>query len=149
MPYIYAAALYCDKCGRMLIKELEAQGKSDEYGDSERWPQYHSSEYEHTDGPEHCDCGPECLDAVEVDGSKIGAWLGNELTAEGQAYVASVKGAVGDWWRDVYGIPCIVMKSPGRRAGRRARRPGRQRGNVWFCGVDVERAQRRLARMGW
>ena len=149
MPYMYAATFYCDKCSRAIMEQLEADGKSDE-GDSDGWPQYYDLDDEHTDGPEHCDCGPECLNAVEVaDGRKIGAWLGNELTAEGQAYVASVKGAVGDWWRDLYGIPCIVMKSPGRRAGRRAHRPGRQRGTVWFGEVDVERAQRRMARMGW
>ena len=148
MPYMYAATFYCDDCGRAIKKMLKRNGKSDD-GDSDGWPQYHNLEYAETDCPEHCDCGPECLNAEEVDGRKIGAWLGNELTAEGQAYVASVKGAVGDWWRALYGIPCIVMKSPGRRAGRRARRPGRQRGNVWFCGVDVERASRRLARMGW
>jgi hypothetical protein len=96
--YMYQAALYCEDCGEAIRKKLEEQGEAPEDPDDET--SYDSSDFPagpypdgggEADGPQHCDCGAECLDAVTLPcGDKIGAWLENPLTEDGVRDVISV-----------------------------------------------------------
>lgn len=100
--YIYQAAIYCEDCALAICKRLKAEGnrRSD---DSDEWPLRSSAEGGgEADSPEHCDSGEDCLNAIDLaDGRKIGAWLENDLTSEGVAYVreAVIKGGeVAELW---------------------------------------------------
>lgn len=96
--YIYAADLYCEDCGEAIQKRITEEGFAPEYPNDER--SYDSDEFPkgpypdgggEADYPQHCGAGPDCLNAIEFpDGIKVGAWLGNELTADGVEYVREV-----------------------------------------------------------
>jgi len=82
--YVYQAALLCDDDGADLIKKLKKEGVEDS-GESDDFPQgpfsYGGGE---SDYPQHCDFGVRCVAALKLpDGTKIGAPLGNPLTADG------------------------------------------------------------------
>jgi len=89
--YIYCADIYCEDCGRAIKRAIQQEGNApadpaDEYS-------FNSDEYlkgpypeggGEADCPQHCGDGPDCENAIEFDdGTKIGAWLENALTAEG------------------------------------------------------------------
>jgi hypothetical protein len=95
--YMYQAALYCGPCGRAIRDRLDTKGKAPEDTDDES--SYDSDEYPkgpypdgggESDSPQHCDSGAECLDALDMGGDfgKVGAWLENDLTADGVQHVA-------------------------------------------------------------
>jgi hypothetical protein len=111
--YIYNADIYCEDCGEAIRKELTREGSAPENPDDER--SYDSDEFPkgpypdgggESDSPQHCGSGEGCLNAIELsDGHKIGAWLENELTMEGVAYVQeaiSEGGEVAEMWRGFY-----------------------------------------------
>lgn len=59
-----------------------------------------------SDSPWHCGAGSDCLNAIELsDGTKVGAWLENELTTDGVDYVREAiqgGGEVAGMWADFY-----------------------------------------------
>jgi len=83
--YIYNADLYCDDCGMNIIDKLTIKDS----GDSDDYPQYVDEDYSETDSPNHCGNGPDCLAAETYDGRKVGAYLNQCLTSEGQSYALS------------------------------------------------------------
>ena len=112
--YIYAADLYCEDCGEAIRKQITQEGFAPKDPEDE-WS-YDSDEYPkgpYPDGggkanwPQHCGAGSECLNAIELsDGTKVGAWLENELTTEGVEYVRKVTqegGEVAELWVEFYG----------------------------------------------
>jgi hypothetical protein len=91
--YIYNADQYCEDCGQAIKDRLKAEGHAPANPDDEHT--YDSGEYpkgpyvpNESDGVDHCGSGDDCVNAIELsDGRKIGAWLENELTADGVSYV--------------------------------------------------------------
>jgi len=94
--YIYQADLWCGRCGRQLRRDLEAKGQAPDHPDDET--SYDSDEFpkgphqpDASDTPDHCAAGPDCLAAdvvVEPSGERrVGHFLKNPLTGEGEAYV--------------------------------------------------------------
>lgn len=91
MAYIYCADIYCDDCGEAIRERLTAEGKApadpaDEWSyDSDYFPKV-AGDDEESDTPEHCAYGENCLNAVEIEGGKVGLLFG-ELTLDGVDYV--------------------------------------------------------------
>ena len=85
--YVFQAALYCAKCGGALIRDLRQRGVEDT-GDSDDFPQgpFPDGGGE-ADTPQHCDSGAQCLGAEVIGGRRVGAFLENPLTGDGEAYV--------------------------------------------------------------
>jgi len=86
--YAYQGALYCEECGRRLIKFL---GSKEDSGDSSDYPQgpYLDGGGE-ADAPQFCDSGEYCPNAFASPGRgvrKSGCPLGNPLTSDGIKYV--------------------------------------------------------------
>jgi hypothetical protein len=108
--YLYNAALWCDDCGREIRRRIEAAGNApespqDEHSyDSDDYPKWVDEDYSETDSPNHCDAGPDCVNAEVINGERYGCLLRESLTAEGEAYVRDATGPVSDWWRAQYGI---------------------------------------------
>lgn len=112
MAYIYAADIYCDDCGEAIRERLTAEGKApadptDEWSyDSDDFPKVADDDDE-SDSPQHCACGENCLNAVEIEGGKVGFLFG-ELTRDGVDYVeeaieeANLDGS--SWSREVVGL---------------------------------------------
>ena len=112
--YIYQAALFCEDCARDIRKHIKLAGDApenpgDEYSyDSDEFPKGpYSDGGGAADCPHHCDSGADCLNAIELPGgAKIGAWLENDLTAEGAEYVRQAVadgGDVAELWAQWYG----------------------------------------------
>lgn len=93
MAFIYAADVYCGDCGNDICARLKAAGTAPEDPDDET--SYDSGDYpksaddnEEADCPQHCGSGADCLNAHQLpDGSKIGQFLRNQLTTDGEKYV--------------------------------------------------------------
>lgn len=102
--YIYAAELYCKECGEAIRKRLTEEGLTPEYDDFLKGP-YPDGGGE-ADCPQHCRAGPECFNAIELsNGTKVGAWLENDLTLDGIEYVHKAireGGEVAELWARVY-----------------------------------------------
>ena len=94
--YMFQGALYCTDCGRDIQDTLRKEGKDpededdEESFDSDDFPKGPFSEGGgEADSIHHCDSNGECLNAIKLPcGSKIGAWLGNDLTGEGDRWLA-------------------------------------------------------------
>ncbi|MBZ5709661.1 hypothetical protein [Nannocystis pusilla] len=115
--YSYRADVWCGRCGRQLRRDLAAKGQAPERPDDETT--YDSDEFpkgpyrpDASDKPDHCAAGPDCLAAevvVEPSGERrIGHFLQNPLTREGEAYVqrAIAEGSpvAVQIWAPFYGI---------------------------------------------
>ncbi len=111
--YIYAADIWCEDCGEAIREKITQEGNAPKNSKDER--PYDSDEYPkgpYTDGggesdtPEHCAAGAECSNAIKLlDGTKVGAWLENELTTEGVKYVREAiqeGGEVAELWAEFY-----------------------------------------------
>lgn len=92
--YIYQADLYCEDCGKSICQKLKDEGKAPEMPDDEHT--YDSDEFPkgpysdgggESDGPHHCAAGDDCINAIEIRDTKVGAFLENDLTADGIAYI--------------------------------------------------------------
>lgn len=89
--YIYNAEIFCEDCGEKIREDLTAAGKAPANPDDEHT--YDSSEYPkgpisdgggESDCVQHCGCGPDCINAIELDdGTKVGVLLENPLTSDG------------------------------------------------------------------
>lgn len=121
--YIYTADLYCEDCGvalrEMILGESAPEFDPDDETtyDSDEFPKgpYEDGGGE-ADSPHHCGSGAECCNAITLkDGSKVGAFLENPLTCEGQQYV---RDAIADFhqqgrgqeevlrlWAEYYNLP--------------------------------------------
>ena len=111
LVYLYLADLYCQQCGEAIRDKITSEGfapvdPDDEFSyDSDNFPKgpYPTNE---SDCPEHCGAGPDCINAIELeDGSKIGAWLENDLTKDGVEYVHKAireGGEVAELWAGYY-----------------------------------------------
>ena len=94
--YMFQGALYCEDCGEDIRARLRKEGKvpededDEESFDSDEFPKGpYSDGGGESDSVQHCDSGGECLNAIKLPcGSKIGAWLGNDLTGEGDRWLA-------------------------------------------------------------
>lgn len=112
MAYIYAADIYCDNCGEAIRQRLTAEGEApadpaDEWSyNSDDFPKV-AGDNDESDTPEHCACGENCLNAVEIEGGKVGLLFG-ELTSDGVDYVeeaieeANLDGS--SWSREIIGL---------------------------------------------
>jgi hypothetical protein len=107
--YIYNGDIYCEQCGNEICKTLDSRGV-DDTGDSDDYPQgpYNDGGGE-ADVPQHCGSHANCVDAMTIDGRKVGLFLGNPLTSYGYEYVREAlankpDNAVVQMWADWYGI---------------------------------------------
>jgi len=111
--YIYGAGSYCEQCGEAIRKLITRRGFAPKNPDDER--SYDSGEFPkgpypdgggEADYPQHCSAGGDCINAIGFsDGCKVGAWLENELTAEGVEYVREAireGGGVAELWAEYY-----------------------------------------------
>lgn len=82
---IYNAEMYCDDCAEKIKRRIEADG---------------------SDSPQHCAAGGGCVNAHEFEGGcKIGVWLENDLTLDGEDYVKDAVregGDVAELWAYYY-----------------------------------------------
>jgi hypothetical protein len=148
--YVYNADLYCADCGRDIIANLrELGGKPDPDGDSEQWPQgTYSNGGGESDTPCHCGAGAECLNAIEVDGHWVGAFLENPLTDEGREYVKSKAREelteLVKLWCEFYDIDAFAYSGPvtfsGKFGGQDVKgdvvNPGECFGRTWLIYVE-------------
>jgi hypothetical protein len=112
MSYIFNADVYCDDCGEDIRRTIDAAGNAPADPDDEH--SYDSGEYpkcsggcsDESDCPDHCGSGEDCINAHEFpDGWKIGVWLGNALTTDGENYVKEAVrdgGEVAELWAKYY-----------------------------------------------
>ena len=112
MCVIYQADVYCDDCGRDIVRRLKGEGKNPADFDDENL--YDSDEYpkdgdddEESDSPQHCGNGADCVNAIVLsDGSKVGCLIGTNLTSEGMDYVREAVQEGGmvarEVWRDEF-----------------------------------------------
>ena len=94
--YMFQGALYCEDCGQAIQEEIRQDGKAPEDEDDER--SFDSDDFPkgpfgdgggEADSIHHCDSNERCLNAIELPcKSKIGAWLGNDLTSEGAQWLS-------------------------------------------------------------
>jgi hypothetical protein len=94
--YMFQGSLYCEDCGRDIQDKIREEGKAPEEEDDEE--SFDSDDFPkgpfgdgggEADSIHHCDSNGECLNAIKLPcGSKIGAWLGNDLTSEGDEWLA-------------------------------------------------------------
>lgn len=107
--YIYQADIFCADCGRSIRKRIKQEGKApadprdENTYDSDEYPKgpYQDGGGE-ADCPQHCGAGADCLNAMELGGFKVGAWLENPLTADGVAYVRQAEGLAAEFWGQMY-----------------------------------------------
>jgi hypothetical protein len=122
MAYAYNADIFCDRCGNAIKFALRADHKGPEDEDdqssfdSDDFPKW-ADEDEATDCPQHCGAGEECKDAIDLEGRKVGALIGSNLTREGIEYVIETlsepartrfQRALGALWAEAYGITYAV-----------------------------------------
>jgi hypothetical protein len=117
---VYQADTYCGGCTDQICKELDKAGKKPEEVedeasfDSDEYPKRVDLESDESDSPSHCGSNEECVNAIKLPcGSKIGAWLGTNLTDEGVKYTSEAiredltrddvhARQVGRLWRKLY-----------------------------------------------
>jgi hypothetical protein len=105
--YIFGAALYCPECAESIMQNMQG---AEDTGDSNDYPQgpFPNGGGE-ADSPQHCDSGPDCLAAENIGGRRVGAFLQNPLTSDGEAYVRQAlkenqKNPVARFWAQQYGL---------------------------------------------
>ena len=120
--YIYGVDIYCEQCGEAIRKQIIDEGHAPDYPDDE--DNYDSGNFPkgpypggggESDSPQHCGSGPGCINAIKLsNGTKVGAWLENKLTAEGVDYVREAihesGGSVIDLWADFYSDYDLELK---------------------------------------
>ena len=111
--YIYQADIYCSECACDIRKQIRKEGnapKSVHDADSDEWPQgpYDDGGGE-TDCPQHCGSGSSCINAMTCsDGRKVGMFLANPLTSDGEKYVRDEHrdntSEITSFWMDYYAL---------------------------------------------
>ena len=83
--YIYQADIYCEDCGKAICEDLAKKGGIPEDLDCYDSDEYPKGPYSdgggEADSPQHCGCGEECINAIEIGGIKVGCWLEMELVS--------------------------------------------------------------------
>ena len=89
---IYAADMWCEDCAEKIKQGYRDEGFAPE--DEDYQTSYDSDEFPkdcdvscESDTVEHCAAGQACRNAIELNGFKIGCWLENDLTTDGEKYV--------------------------------------------------------------
>jgi len=91
--YIYCAEIYCEECGRAIRERITKEGNAPANIDDETT--FDSDEFPkgggESDCPQHCGAHEDCINAYTPDGweCKVGAFLENDLTADGIEYVVN------------------------------------------------------------
>ncbi len=116
--YIYAADIYCEKCGKSIRRRIRKEGNAPKHYLDETT--YDSGEFPkgpiadgggEADHPNHCASGEDCLEPTEIEGEKYGCFLENDLTTEGIDYInqglrenfeTGKDGAVVKFWANHY-----------------------------------------------
>lgn len=111
--YVYNGDLWCEQCGEAIRHTLAGKGKAPASPDDETT--YDSDDYPkgpypngggEADCPKRCASGMVCANAYTLSsGQKIGAHLGNALTADGVEYVRKAigqGGAMAHLWASLY-----------------------------------------------
>ena len=105
--FIYNGDIYCLRCGNTIRALLPSPSNPDDEAsyDSDDYPKgpYPDGGGE-ADCPQHCGCGEACLNAIKLnDGRKVGAFLENPLTTDGECYVIEADdGEIASIWREHY-----------------------------------------------
>jgi len=112
VAFIYCADMWCDDCGEAIRQRLTEEGKApanpdDEWSyDSDDFPK-RADDDDESDTPQHCAAGEGCINAVEIEGGKVGLLFG-ELTSDGMEYVEeAIDDANRDgssWCKEVVGL---------------------------------------------
>lgn len=120
--YMYQAALWCKSDGEAIREAIREKAPAlVDSDDSDDWPQCVHVSWDESDSIDHCDAGSDCLEAIEFpNGDKIGAWLGNSLTEEGDTWLRETlaqpprnefQAYLHSLWRCLYGIEVIHVGS--------------------------------------
>ena len=107
--YIYAADVYCEKCGEAIRARLDRENAYNapetEY-DSDEYPKGPMDVGE-SDTPQHCGSLADCLEPTVIEGDTLGCFLENDLTRDGVEFVKELHrertSAVTRFWVDYYG----------------------------------------------
>jgi hypothetical protein len=119
MSYIYQADIYCDDCGRDIKEDCEKFFKKqreekkkgidfyEDREDSDSYPQYVNND--ESDCPQHCGNHSACSNYIQLsDGSRIGCFLENSLTTDGEEYVRNAHderhSEVTEMWMNYYDL---------------------------------------------
>jgi len=111
--FIYAAACYCDKCGRAIQQDVlktlnkTAEDFEDERTfDSDEYPKGPYDDEQESDSPEHCASGQDCLDPTIIGDQVCGYFFGNNLTTYGvenlQEMHKNQTSEITKFWMDYY-----------------------------------------------
>jgi len=159
--YVYNADLYCDDCGEGIAAHLFERGAEDT-GDSDAYPQ--STIESESDSPNHCACGAECHNRVDLTAyglteedrretgapRYVGALIEEDLTEDGVAYAREMiedgdaspyQRALHRFWRESYPA---VMDAAEEAAHARGREDGVAAGTWILDGNSTEEAARAL-----
>jgi len=100
--FIYNGDIYCQQCGNAIQSILPCPSNSDY--DSDDYPKGPSPDGGgEADCPQHCGSGADCLNAIKLnDGRKVGAFLENPLTTDGECYVIEANSEISALWREYY-----------------------------------------------
>jgi hypothetical protein len=108
--YVYAADLFCEDCGEAIRARIDKEGQGPNWPDDET--SYDSDEYpkgpypsDESDYVGHCAAGEDCLNAIQLPDRKIGAWLENPLTVQGEENTREAireGGDVAELWAEYY-----------------------------------------------
>jgi len=107
---IYAADVWCEDCAEIIKQRIRDEGfapkdEDNQYSyDSDEFPKDCDVSCE-SDCPEHCAGREDCINAIDLDGYKIGVWLENDLTPDGIEYVKDAVrdgGCVAALWEEYY-----------------------------------------------
>jgi len=102
--YFYQAALLCDACGDDQSIEVAHLNEEDR-------PQRIYRAEQESDSVEHCDRGVDCIDYLEIDGTRIGAFLNCPLTTDGVTWLIDTittpfpspfQAALHEFWAEQY-----------------------------------------------
>jgi len=105
--FVYRGDLVCEDCAAKIVEKLDEQGVEND-GDSDTYPQGpHGDGGGEADSANFCGMHRNCVNAVNVVGTKIGCPLGNPLTSEGARAV-----------RDTVRRDLLSTKKYGRMIGR-------------------------------
>ena len=108
---IFAADVWCADCAENIKRRIQALGTAPA-DPNDQWS-YDSDDYPkdcdvscESDTPQHCAAGADCINATDIgDGFKVGVWLENDLTTDGDDYVKDAVregGVVAELWASYY-----------------------------------------------
>jgi hypothetical protein len=108
--YIYAADIYCERCGEAIKKRLTRASVAPTNPDDETTfdsSHFPKGPYEDgggaADSPQHCGMGEYCLNPTVIGEAVLGKFLENNLTNDGVVWLMDQEETpVVKFWRDFY-----------------------------------------------